>query len=156
MPKAVVTVEREVAAPAEKVWAMVSDLTRMGEWSPENTGSKWLKGATGPAVGVRFKGKNQQGWRRWSTAGKVIECEPGRKFAFDVFAAGFNVARWTYRIEPTEGGCKVEETWEDKRSMGVMNVIGHLASGVGDRESYNRQGMEETLANLAKAAEAPA
>lgn len=133
---------------------MVSDLPRMGEWSPENDGATWMKGATGPAVGARFKGKNRRGWRRWSTVGTVTECEPGKVFAFDVFAAGFNVARWTYRFEPTDRGCKVEESWEDKRAMGVMNLIGHLASGVGDRESYNRAGMETTLQNLAEAAEA--
>ena len=30
-----------VAAPPEVVWATVSDVTRMGEWSPEATGATW-------------------------------------------------------------------------------------------------------------------
>jgi len=31
-------VTRDIAAPSEKVWALVTDLPRMGEWSPENAG----------------------------------------------------------------------------------------------------------------------
>ena len=31
-----------------RVWALVADLTQMGEWSPENEGVEWLGGATGP------------------------------------------------------------------------------------------------------------
>ena len=56
---------REIAAPAETVWALVSDLPRMGEWSPENQGGTWLNGATGPAPGAIFTGKNKNGIRRW-------------------------------------------------------------------------------------------
>ena len=153
MSESVVTVEREIAAPPAEVWAMVSDLPRMGEWSPEATGAKWVKGADGPAVGARFRGRNRNGIRRWSTSGKVVECEPGKAFAFDIVVGPLSVARWSYRIEPTATGCRVTEQWDDKRSP-LMPTIGRLASGVGDRASHNRQSMEQTLANLAKAAEA--
>ncbi|MEP6624365.1 MAG: SRPBCC family protein, partial [Acidimicrobiia bacterium] len=79
-----VTVEREIAAPPEKVWSLVSDITRMGEWSPEARGGEWVKGASGPAVGARFKGRNARGKRSWSTDCHVVECEPGSRFAFAV------------------------------------------------------------------------
>ena len=62
---------RDIAAPAEKVWELVADLPRMGEWSPENAGGKWMNGSTGPALGAVFKGNNRNGIRRWST--KVTE-----------------------------------------------------------------------------------
>jgi len=54
-----------VSAPAEALWALVTDVTRTGEWSPEATGGAWIDGATGPAVGARFKGTNRGGpiWR---------------------------------------------------------------------------------------------
>jgi hypothetical protein len=152
MAETVVTVERDVGAPAEEVWAMVSDVTRMGEWSPENTGGEWVGGATGPAVGAKFKGRNQRGWRRWSTKAEVVEAEPGRAFAFDISAGPLVVARWSYRFEPTDSGCRVTESWEDKRG-GVIKVVGRLATGVADRAEHNRQGMTTTLANLAKSAE---
>ena len=56
-----------VAAAPEKVYELVSDVTRMGEWSPETTSAEWIDGATGPAVGARFKGRNRNGVARWST-----------------------------------------------------------------------------------------
>ena len=58
----------EIVAPAEVVWALVSDLTRMPEWSPETTKVEWTGGSTGPSVGATFKGSNRMGPRRWSTS----------------------------------------------------------------------------------------
>ena len=72
------TVDRAIAAPAETVRTLVSDVTQMGEWSPEAVGAEWLGGATGPTVGACFKGSNQRGRRRWSTKAEVVEAEPGR------------------------------------------------------------------------------
>ena len=46
-----VVVSREISASADAVWPLVSDLTRMGEWSPENQGGEWIKGASGPEIG---------------------------------------------------------------------------------------------------------
>lgn len=69
-----VTVERDIAAPAQAVWGLISDITRMGEWSPEARGGEWVKGASAPAVGARFKGKNARGKRSWSTDCRVTEC----------------------------------------------------------------------------------
>jgi uncharacterized protein YndB with AHSA1/START domain len=153
MAETTVTVEQEIAAPADEVWAMVSDVTRMGEWSPEAKGATWLGDASGPSVGARFRGRNQRGWRRWSTTGEVVEAEPGRAFAFDVHAGPLRVARWAYRLEPNGGGCRVTETWEDRRG-GLIRVLGRLATGVAERDDHNREGMTQTLANLARAAEA--
>ena len=62
-----VSVSRDIAAPAEKVWAMVADVTRMPEWSPENTGCTWRGGATGPTTGAKFRGSNRVGKRSWKT-----------------------------------------------------------------------------------------
>ncbi len=64
-------------APPDDVWALVADVTRMGEWSPENKGAEWLDGATGPAVGARFKGRNQRGKSRWSTKCEITASRPG-------------------------------------------------------------------------------
>jgi uncharacterized protein YndB with AHSA1/START domain len=148
----VVSVSRTIGAPADQVWALVSDLPRMGSWSPENTGGTWAKGAAGPAVGARFKGTNANGKRRWSTQVTVVECQPGRTFSFDVRAGGLSIARWSYAMEPDPGGCQVTETFTDTRGW-IITTIGGLVSGVHDRQTFNRAGMEETLANLAAAAE---
>jgi uncharacterized protein YndB with AHSA1/START domain len=148
-----VTVSRDIAAPAKVVWGMISDITRMGEWSPENTGGTWRKGATGPSVGATFSGDNRNGSKRWSTVCTVDACEPGRSFAFTVAAGPFKVARWAYTITPTSSGCSVDETWTDMRGA-LIKKLGKPFSGVSDRPTHNRAGMEVTLERLAAAAEA--
>jgi uncharacterized protein YndB with AHSA1/START domain len=150
-----VSVTREIGAPAEQVWAMVSDLPRMGEWSPENEGSTWLRGATGPTPGATFRGTNRHGKKTWSTDGTVIDAEPGRLFTFRTTAAGFKVAEWRYAIEATAAGCRVTETWIDQRGR-IAKILGTPVSGVADRTSHNRASMEETLDRLKVAAEAAA
>lgn len=147
-----VLVTRDINAPAERVWEMVSDVTRMGEWSPENEGAKWLGGATGPTPGAKFRGVNRIGKRTWKTEAVVIDAEPGRRFSFRVYAAGLKIAEWTYAFESIPTGCRVTETYVDQRLL-VMKLIGKMVSGVGDRATHNRTGMEQTLDNLAAAAE---
>jgi hypothetical protein len=148
-----VEVQREVAAPAEVVWGLVADVTRMGEWSPEAVAHSWLDGADGPEVGARFRGRNRNGWRRWSTVAEVVSCEPGRSFGFDVSSLGLPVARWSYRIEPgaDAGSCTVTESWTEQRGL-TIKVLGLLATGVGNRPEHNRATMQRTLDALAAAA----
>jgi hypothetical protein len=150
-----VEVSRTINAPAELLYEMVSDLPRMGEWSPENRGGTWVKGATGPAVGARFKGRNRKGWARWSTDVTVVTATPGQEFGFDVTAGPVKVARWGYRLEPAGIGTNVTEYWEDQRNPMAAKLTGLLV-GVPDRAVHNRAGMETTLQRLAEAAEATA
>jgi hypothetical protein len=141
---------RDIAAPAEKVWGLVADLPRMGEWSPENQGGKWVKGSTGPALGSVFKGSNKNGLRRWSTTVTVVACEPGKVFEFAVTSGPLAVATWRYEFEDTDEGCRVTESWKDQRQSwftAVARVMGDHSSGNAERQ------MEQTLANLAKAVE---
>jgi uncharacterized protein YndB with AHSA1/START domain len=149
-----VTVTQDIGAPAETVWAMVSDIARMGEWSPENEGSTWLAGATGPTPGAKFTGANRNGKKTWTTAGTIVDVEPGRVFSFRITAAGFKVAEWRYTFETTSSGCRVTETWIDQRGR-IAKALGKPVSGVADRAAHNRQTMELTLERLKAAAESP-
>lgn len=145
----------DVEAPAERVWGIVSDLPRMGELSPENAGGRWLGGMTAPGVGARFRGANRRGWRRWSTAVQVTECDPPRRFAFEVRAAGMSVARWSYDVSPRPGGCTVTESWLDQRGR-AMDLLGRLTTGVTQRAEFTAESIETTLAALKRRAEAGA
>ena len=145
-----VEVSRTISASPEQLYALISDLPRMGEWSQENNGGKWIKGAVGPAVGARFKGKNSKGVIRWSTLVTVATADPGKEFAFDVKAMGMKVARWGYRLEATEGGTTVTEYWDDHRVPPVKAITG-LALNVRDRATHNAAELEHTLAALAAA-----
>jgi hypothetical protein len=142
---------RDIAAPTAKVWGMVSDLPRMGEWSPENRGGRWLNGASGPAPGAAFRGVNRRGFLRWSTSVKVDDCVPDRVFEFSVTFVLAKVARWRYEFEDTDSGCRVTESWVDVRNL-IVRVAGQ-AMGSHDA-AHTRETMAATLANLAKAAEA--
>ena len=147
-----VSVIQEIDAPAEQVWAMVSDVTRMGEWSPENEGATWLRGATRAQPGARFRGRNHNGKKKWNTVATIGDAERGRLLSFRVTAAGFKVAEWRYAFEPTATGCRVTETWTDERGR-IAKALGKPVSGVGDRATHNRAGMEHTLERLKAAAE---
>jgi uncharacterized protein YndB with AHSA1/START domain len=147
-----VSVTQEIAAPAEKVWAMVYDITRMGEWSPENDGGTWLGGATGALAGAKFRATNRVGKRKWKTLATVVDADPSRRFSFRVTTMGLKVAEWSYTFEPTAAGCRVTESWIDQRA-GFFKPVARLVTGVADRATHNRAGMEQTLERLKSAAE---
>lgn len=141
----------EVAAPPQRVWELVSDLPRMGEYSPENAGGRWAKGG-GPVEGAVFRGTNRRGSRSWSTRARVTRAEPGRAFAFEVDAVGLAVATWSYEIEPSPTGCRVTESWQDRRGR-LISSAGRLLTGVGDREGFTAESIEQTLARVKARAE---
>lgn len=151
----VVEVERTIAAAPQHLYELVSDLTRMGEFSPENRGGRWVGGATGPVVGARFRGRNRIRWRRWSTTCTVTEATPAEAFAFRVKAGPLDVAEWSFRLRPAdESGSStvVTQTYQDRRGT-VMTTIGRLVTSVKDRATHNRAAMTQTLAGLAANAE---
>jgi uncharacterized protein YndB with AHSA1/START domain len=146
-----VTVTADISAPADRVWSLVSDLPRMGEWSPENTGGKWVGDATGPAPGAKFRGTNRHGVAVWSTGVTVTAADPGRRFAFDVDFLGVPISTWEYTFADDADGCLVTESWTDRRPR-LMRVTS-IATGVRDRGAHNRRNMLETLRKLKAAAE---
>jgi hypothetical protein len=148
-----VDVSSEVKADAATVWRLVSDVTRMGEWSPETTSCRWLGSADGPAPGARFSGTNRKGLRVWRTTCTVTDATPGRTFAFDVDFWGVPISRWEYQFVEREGVTSVTESWTDKRP-GWMKLGSVPVMGIADRAGHNRRTMEATLAALKAAAEA--
>jgi hypothetical protein len=147
-----IEVSQQVSADSRRVYDLVSDLPRMGQWSPENTGGRWIDGAAGAALGAKFKGSNRQGFRRWSTVVTVIAAEPGKRFAFDVHTGPVHVSTWDYRFVEDGSGCRVVESWTDRRP-GWMKLVAVPVTGVKDRGAHNRRNMEVTLAALKQAAE---
>lgn len=147
-----IEVSRDIAAPPEVVYAAISDVTRMGEWSPECYACEWHDGVDGPAVGATFDGHNRNGDKEWTTQGKVIEADPGRGFAFECSMFDFHYSTWGYRIEPTDTGCRVTEWNEDLRPESAIEASKAI-SGVEDRTGRNRETISATLERLAAAVE---
>jgi uncharacterized protein YndB with AHSA1/START domain len=145
-----VTVTAVVPAAPETVYDLVSDITRMGEWSPETVAAEWLGDATGPAVGARFKGTNVIGKTRWATKPTITAATRGVEFAFEV--PGASGGKWRYTFEPVAGGTRVvESVRQDKPSPALIRFIQRRA-GVVDRSEHLREGMHTTLQRLAAAA----
>lgn len=147
-----VRVERPTAATAEAAWELIADITRMGEWSPETTRAEWVGGRPGPAVDARFKGTNQRGSKKWRSDCTVTECEPGRRFSFNVKAGPFKVAGWSYQFVPTDTGCLVTELWEDHRGI-LMTWLSPMITGTKDRAKRNQETITVTLQRLTAALE---
>lgn len=105
----------EMAADPHAIYQLVSDVTRIGEWSPECCRAEWLGAAAGPAVGARFKGHNKWKLNRWARVCEVVEAEPGRVFAFRTVPGrgpSADSSTWRYEIESIESGSRVTESYE--------------------------------------------
>ena len=145
----------EIGSTPDQVWALVSDITRMGEWSPECVRCAWTKGATGPAVGARFKATNKgQRGPAWFNTPTVTVAEPNREFAFNRSGPGIGSYTWRYVLEPTQTGTRLTESFDAERPLGpVMSWITEKWTGSTDRDADLHQGMTTTLARIKAAAE---
>jgi hypothetical protein len=143
----------EIAASPEAVYDLVADVASMGQYSPEATGA-----AGAPAQlqrGDHFWGLNKRGLARWFTRCTVVEAERGKRFVFDVDFPPMPVSQWAYDFEATETGCRVTETWIDRRQGALavpIKLVGQLIIP-GDRAVHNQRNIETTLARLKAAAE---
>jgi uncharacterized protein YndB with AHSA1/START domain len=146
---------RYVAAPAPAVYDLITDIRRMGEWSPENQGGEWLDGLNGPAVGARFTGRNRRR-AAWTTTATVTEADHGRVFTFVIGKVDRPQTRWSYAFTSAGDGCQVSETCEILREPGpIGRLLTRLGTGVpwSKRADDLQHGMEETLRRLAATAE---
>jgi hypothetical protein len=137
-----------MAAPADRVWDLLSDVTRIGEFSPETFEAEWLGGATGPAAGARFRGhvkRNGRGPVYWTVC-TVTASDPGREFAFSVGGPrGAILNTWRYQLEPSAGGTDVTESFELPRAP--LTRLYWLIAGSA-RSRTNLDGMRTTLEKI--------
>jgi Polyketide cyclase / dehydrase and lipid transport len=142
-----------VARPPEDVYALVSDVTRTGEWSPTCAACWWDEGA-GPRPGSWFTGRNVTPQRTWETRSQVVAADPGREFTWVV---GDGLVRWSYLLEPRDGGTLLTETW-DFLPAGLAFFAEKYgedaAAQVEERRRSAYDGIPRTLAALKAVAEA--
>lgn len=140
-----VTIHME--APAEQIWALVSDITRIGSFSPETFEAQWLDGATEPAIGARFRGhvrRNGKGPTYWTTC-TVIESEPGKAFVFGVGSSERLLNVWSYRLQPAGDGTDVTESFQ-LADLPLLRLYWMLLGWA--RGRTNREGMRTTLERI--------
>ncbi len=148
-----IEVSRNINASPSAVFAALTDIARMGEWSPENHRNEWNDGFDQAAIGAKFTGHNRNGDKEWITESEIVELVPDERFFFDCNARGFVFSKWGYSIEPTDSGCRVTEYAQDLRPEAALERSAEI-SGVADRAAHNRAGMEATLERLAAVLEA--
>jgi uncharacterized protein YndB with AHSA1/START domain len=141
-----------MAAPPEKIWALVSDVTQIGRYSPETLEAEWLDGATGPAVGAKFRGhvkRNGRGPMYWTTC-TVVASEPGREFAYGVGRTDKPLNTWRYQLEPAGDGTDVTESFTLADTLALRLYWALLGWS---RGRTNRNGMRTTLERIKAAVE---
>jgi hypothetical protein len=141
--------------PPGPIWDLISDVTQIGRFSPETFEGEWLGDADGPAVGARFRGHVRRNGRPpvYWTECRVVTCEPGREFAFEVFAGKQVGNTWRYRLEPKGDGTDVTESFElaDRPALRLYwMLLGRW------RGKTNQTGMRTTLERIKAVVEADA
>ena len=141
----------EIAAPPACVYDLISDITRMGEWSPECYRCDWVGEIHEPVVGARFQGHNRMGPLKWTTTSAIVTADRGRGFAFTVIhdKNGRESTRWRYDFSAVDTGTVLTESFEF--------VWCPLASRIGElflpRGRVLRQGVNETVERIRIVAE---
>ena len=141
-----------VAVPPEELYDMVSDVTRMGEWSPVCKACWWDEGGS-PRVGAWFTGRNELPERTWETRSEVVAADRGREFAFVVSATG---TRWGYEFKPVDGGTEITESWDfppDAVAVFEQRFGTDAEAQIANRSDLARDGIAATLAAVKRAAE---
>jgi uncharacterized membrane protein len=141
-------------APAEQIWDLVADVRNTGKFSPETFEAEWLDGASGPALGAKFRGhvkRNEIGPIYWTTC-RVTACEPGSEFGFEVLMGDRAVNNWHYRFTPVDDGTEVTESF--RMTEGLMTTVFGLIGGQ-LRKRRNIRDMRTTLERIRAVVEAP-
>ena len=115
------SVEALVAAPPSAVWAVVSDVTRVGEWSAECVGAQWLDGASAAVPGVRFRGRNRAGRSRWTRTCEVLAVDPGRELVWQTVPG--TLIRDSTEWRPSAGSSSIRNMlpWSHARATWVRS-----------------------------------
>lgn len=138
---------RRIDAAPEAVHALVSDVTRTGEWSVQTHRAAW----DGPerGVGATFTGHNRTAERVWQTVSEVVVDEPGREFAW---AVGPGRALWGFRMEADGEGTLLTHYTQVSSSVESYFAQKYGAEAqreLGIRHQAAQSGIPRTLAAIA-------
>ena len=153
-----VEVDTYVEAPPERVWEIVVDLTRMGEWSSENKGGEWLDGE--PALGRKFRGRNQREDFKWETVSVVTQFDAPRVFEWKVGDPDTPAATWRYNLTAEGGGTRLQQFAElGPGPSGLTMAIDRMPDKeeriIANRCEEQRRNMTATVEGIKAAAETP-
>lgn len=137
----------DISASPETVYAILTDLSRISELSPECYKAEWEGDSSGPAVGATFRGYNQAGDNKWDAGCVVIAADPGKEWAFEVPGDDGRGTTWRYTIEATDSGSQVTESFDSPI------LVGEHFQKI-NRHQLLLKNIDRTLTNLKAVAEA--
>lgn len=146
----IITASIDISAPPAAVWAIVSDLKRMGEWSPQCR--RMIVRGGEVKQGARTINVNRQGWKVWPTRSYVKVFDPERTLALKIAENG---TIWTYELEPTADGTRLTESRTAPNGVsGLSNFLSkHVLGGTENFEAELERGIQDTLARIKREAE---
>ncbi|BAJ31672.1 MULTISPECIES: SRPBCC family protein [Kitasatospora] len=154
-----------VAAAPLDVYAVVSDLPRSAEWSPECMGGEWISGEPS-AVGSIFRGENLRaedvvGWAplirgTWYTEARITAAEPGRTFRWMMLthAREDQESIWGFDVEPAGAGSVLTHHFRmGKATAGIHKIVADLdedqrAQFITDWTAKLEQDLADTLSRI--------
>lgn len=135
----------DIDASPQAVWSVVSDLQRMGEWSPQCKKMKVFGGPVGK--GTRTLNINRKGLLVWPTSAKVVTFEPNKALAFRIVE---NKTTWSYTLTPTATGTTVVEKREAPSGTSVVSslLVKRILGGIDEFDVELVEGMNSTLRRI--------
>ncbi len=141
-----------IAAPTERVWALVSDVCRMPDWSPQVDSTRLRAGFESVGLGTQFTNRNSLGDLVWTTHAEVVLFAPGRELAFRVEE---NWVIWSFTVTPDGAGSVLTQRREapDGISDLSLELTNGFMGGVEEFTASMRAGMRLTLERIKAEAE---
>ncbi len=139
----------DINAPASKVWALISDIRRMPEWSPQ---CRWMRPFGPLRAGTRTLNLNRRNRLFWPTTCTVVEVIPEKKLAFRVDT---NRTIWSYELESNGQGTRVIESRHAENGVTAFSnlSVNALLGGTTNFERELVEGMNASLDKIKAAAE---
>ena len=118
-------VEAVVPALPDAVWRVVSDVTRVPEWSRECRRVTWSDGATVAARGARFRGTNKAGPWSWTRINEVEVADAPHRLVWRTVPTLFfpDSSRWTIELSADERGTRIVQSYAVLRAPKVLSLL---------------------------------
>jgi uncharacterized protein YndB with AHSA1/START domain len=144
--------ETVIDAPAEAIWAVVCDVTRVGEWSGECRGCSWVGEARAPVPGARFRGANRRSWFRWTRLNEIIAVDEPFRLNWRTIPSGPypDSVEWRIDLAPEDGGTRVRESFTVLAMPRLMEWLLWLVVPAHRDRTHDLQSDLERLKRLAE------
>lgn len=147
-----VEVTELLPASPDDVYALLTDVERMGGLGPENTRSQWESDERG--VGAVFRGWNVLQGRAYDVPCTVVAADPPRCFAWVVGDPALPSTTWSYDLVGVDGGTRVTQRFRHGPGRSFLRRAiaaepGRAAELVAARTAQLEAGMRSTLQGAA-------